>query len=105
MNGVFRVGAAPAEAMPTLDGRSLGDKASLLKAIGQAMNFPDYYGANWDALEECLTDLSWHEGPLNLLITHAESIPADLRVTLVDIFTTAAQRWSDSSRPLALYLS
>jgi RNAse (barnase) inhibitor barstar len=71
MNGVFRVNSKPAQPMPTLDGRALGDKARLLAAIGAALNFPDYDGGNWDALDECLADLSWQQGPLHLLITDA----------------------------------
>lgn len=104
MNGVFHVSEAPVTAMPQLDGRVLGDKDALLTAVGHALNFPDYYGANWDALEECLGDLSWYQGPLALLITHADSLPADLRATLEDIFTEAAQQWAEEGRSFALYL-
>ena len=103
-NGVFRVSELPPGSMPILDGRRLGDKASLLAALGQALNFPDYYGGNWDALDECLADLSWHEGPLRLLITHADAIPDELRSLLIDIFADAARLWADSERPFALYL-
>ena len=42
-----------------LDGRQIGDKAAFLAACAQAMRFPSYFGHNWDALEECLTDLAW----------------------------------------------
>ncbi|MBB5957776.1 RNAse (barnase) inhibitor barstar [Saccharothrix tamanrassetensis] len=34
-------------------------KSAALAAIGTAMEFPDYYGQNLDALYDCLTDLSW----------------------------------------------
>ncbi len=89
--------------MPTLDGRMLRDKVSLLSAIGQALHFPEYYGANWDALEECLSDLSWHEGPVQLLIIHVESIPAELVETLEDLFAEVAAQWS--GKEFALYLA
>ena len=111
MNGIFRIGPAPGEGsvppgdpMPSLDGRDLVDKGRLLTALGRALNFPDYYGNNWDALDECLDDLSWHDGPLYLLITHAECIPADLREVLTDIFADAARCWATQSRPFALFL-
>jgi Barstar (barnase inhibitor) len=42
-----------------LDGRQIEDKAAFLAASAQAMRFPSYFGHNWDALDECLTDLSW----------------------------------------------
>ena len=25
----------------------------------KALSFPDYFGWNWDAFDECITDLSW----------------------------------------------
>jgi len=105
MNGVFRVTTLPTEPMPTLDGRHLGDKASLLAALGQVLNFPDYYGHNWDALDECLADLSWHQGPLRLLITHVNRIPAELQGSLIEIFSAAAQQWAKEGRAFALYLA
>ncbi len=104
-NGVFRVSALPTEPMHVLDGRLLGDKASLLCALSRELHFPDYFGGNWDALDECLADLSWHAGPLRLLITHAESLPDDLRESLVEIFLGAAKLWAEEGRPFALYLA
>lgn len=105
MNGVYRISVLPAESMPSLDGRQLGDKTSLLAALGQALIFPDYYGGNWDALDECLVDLSWHEGPLRLLITHADSLPRDLRDNLIEIFLSAAKQWREVDKSFALYLA
>ena len=34
-------------------------KEAFLTAAGEALAFPDWYGHNWDALADCLTDLSW----------------------------------------------
>lgn len=105
MNGVFRLGAPPADAMPSLDCRRLGDKAALLAEIGRILAFPDYYGGNWDALEECLADLSWHDGPLRLLITHAEALADAERDTLMEVFLEAARAWTGEGRDFALYLA
>jgi hypothetical protein len=44
-------------ALTALDGAAISDGPALLKALGQALAFPAYYGANWDAAEECLRDL------------------------------------------------
>jgi RNAse (barnase) inhibitor barstar len=42
-----------------IDGSTLRDKVSTLDAIAAAMDFPDYFGRNLDALYDCLLDLSW----------------------------------------------
>lgn len=105
MNGVFRLGTPPAHAMPSLDGRRLGDKATLLAEVGRVLDFPDYYGGNWDALEECLSDLSWHAGPLRLLITHADALADDQRNYLIEIFLQTARAWAAEGRDFALYLA
>ncbi|MDO5567531.1 MAG: barstar family protein [Planctomycetia bacterium] len=34
-------------------------KEDFLTFAGQKLGFPDWYGRNWDAFEECLSDLSW----------------------------------------------
>jgi hypothetical protein len=31
----------------------------LLDALSVALRFPAYFGRNWDALDECIQDLSW----------------------------------------------
>ena len=39
--------------------RGIQNKGALLNAVSDALCFPDYFGGNWDALEECIRDLSW----------------------------------------------
>jgi hypothetical protein len=34
------------------------------------MQFPDYFGMNWDALDECLRDLEWLSGEGYVLFIH-----------------------------------
>lgn len=34
-------------------------KESLLQTLSSACSFPSYFGNNWDALLNCLKDLSW----------------------------------------------
>jgi RNAse (barnase) inhibitor barstar len=34
-------------------------KDALLDELDRLLRFPDYFGGNWDALWECIRDLSW----------------------------------------------
>lgn len=40
-----------------VDGWLGGTKAEFLSAVGTALDFPDYYGQNFDALADCLHDI------------------------------------------------
>ena len=75
-------------------------KAALLARVAGAMEFPGWFGGNWDALEDCLSDLSWSkaEGYV-LLIEGAAGLPADERGIFVDILASAAAAWSERKRP------
>lgn len=35
------------------------DKRAVLACYAEGLRFPDYFGWNWDALEDCLRDLAW----------------------------------------------
>ena len=39
--------------------RGVGRKDQLFAVYVNELRFPDYFGGNWDAFEECLRDLSW----------------------------------------------
>jgi RNAse (barnase) inhibitor barstar len=41
-----------------LDGEKITSMRELLVGIGEALGFPEYYGANWDALADCLGDMA-----------------------------------------------
>lgn len=75
-------------------------KEALLGRIAQALAFPDWFGGNWDALEDCLGDLSWSPATGHvLLIDGAEGLPADERGILADILASAAALWKERGRP------
>lgn len=44
-----------------LEGEQCKSVASLLKEFNEKFFFPDYFGFNFDALDECLNDLEWLE--------------------------------------------
>lgn len=52
----------------------LGNKCmsyeELLSEFSESLEFPDYFGFNWNALDECLNDLDWLGGNSYLLIIY-----------------------------------
>jgi hypothetical protein len=49
-------------------------KEKLLSVLAAKLRFPGYFGHNWDALEECLRDLSWLGDQPRVVIVH-EALP------------------------------
>lgn len=75
------------------------NKDQFLDRLATAMHFPEWFGGNWDALSDCLTDLSWMEADgYVLLLTDCERFIAHAQsdfVVAADIFNTAAAVWRD----------
>ena len=79
------------------------DKEAFLEAVGKALNFPDWYGHNWDALADCLTDLSWMAADGYVIILEhsdgfAEAAPTDFAMAL-SVFQDAADTWREEGTP------
>ncbi len=74
------------------------DPVDPLGSIARALDFPDWFGANWDALEDCLGDLSWRRGDGHVLIF--ASIPdGDARRLLLDVLRSSAEYWRARGKP------
>jgi len=91
-----------------LDGGRLSDKDSLLDAAAKALGFPETFGRNWDALEDCLCDLSWRPGKGTLLFWEpvdplASKDPESLRAA-IEVFRAAATWWRGQDRPFLVLL-
>ena len=71
-------------------------KRDLLAVLARGLDFPGYFGWNWDALEECLRDLTWIEHPRRILLIH-EGLPFqpdwDNRATYLSIVKEAVASW------------
>ncbi|KRP95987.1 hypothetical protein AOQ73_22680 [Bradyrhizobium pachyrhizi] len=80
-------------------------KAALLATLAAQLEFPGYFGSNWDGFEECIRDLSWlPHGPV--LVMHADvPLIGDLpnAMTYVAILNDAARKMSGSKdHPLSV---
>jgi hypothetical protein len=67
---------------------------SFLREIGSILKFPDYYGENWNAFEECINDLNWiKEKSVVLIHKKMPNIPDDQRQIYLDILKNAVESW------------
>jgi len=72
----------------------------VVAALARALEFPAWFGGNWDALAECLTDLSWREALGWLLVVEgAERLPADDARTFGEILSESVAYWAARGRP------
>jgi hypothetical protein len=72
-------------------------KDRMISAIAQGLDFPEWFGGNWDALEDCLTDLEWHRSAARVIIFRAAEVDDDLGI-LLDVLASAAEYWRDQGR-------
>jgi methylmalonyl-CoA/ethylmalonyl-CoA epimerase len=79
-------------------------KRDLLAQLASQLEFPDWFGSNWDALEELLRDTA-DERAVVLLWHDPEVLPAaDLGTAREILESAAAARTADGRRPLLAYL-
>lgn len=98
-SGVYRVTRA-VEVLDALEGSGLALaridlRQPVFDAFARALGFPDWFGRNWDALEDCLTDLSWQAASGHLLLLEGN----DESGVLVEVLDSAAQFWAGQGRP------
>lgn len=103
-SGVYRaprgdeVVEAAAEARLRLESIRYAEKSALLRNIAGALGFPDWFGHNWDALEDCLADLSWSDASGHVLLFEGARPSDDLGV-LIDVLRSSAEYWAGRGKP------
>ena len=86
-----------------VDFSACAGKDDALARIAAALAFPAWFGGNWDALADCLRDLSWLGGD-GLLLVFDEAWAwrerdGEAFATLLDVCGEAAQDWMRGRRP------
>ncbi len=89
------------------DFAEVDSKSKLLDVLSRLFKFPDYFGHNWDALDECLRDLGeWMPADGYVLQVHgAETFWRHdplVAGTLVMVWLSAAESWSEDNVPFHL---
>lgn len=74
-----------------------------LYQLGSALNFPIWYGANFDALFDCLTDPDWQPAKGHVLlisgISQLRTADPDDFATLIEVFKAAAEARRELQSP------
>ena len=85
-----------------VDLRDAAEMPAILSIFGETLDFPAWYGANLDALKDCLTDLSWHEAAGYVLIIagadalHATGFPFS---QFNEVLSAAIEEWRAQGVP------
>jgi RNAse (barnase) inhibitor barstar len=72
-------------------------KMQLLDALDASLGFPEYFGGNWDALWDCICDLSWLE-PVQVVLLHDDlpmSSDRDSLRTYLSLLQDAVAAWKE----------
>jgi len=93
--------------MAELCGSDLLTRDALFSGMASALAFPDYFGMNWDALDECLRDLDdWAPAQgYVLVIREATSFwtqAPKLAGKLVESWQFCAGEWAGEGKPFHL---
>src|SRR5579862_4463551 len=95
-------------AMFRIDISQARDRKDFLNVIAKVLQFPDWFGYNWDALNDCLTDLEWLSTKTGyvLLFENADRFAAghkhDFRQAM-DVFRAASEYWKAEGRPFWVF--
>jgi hypothetical protein len=71
-----------------IHGKNCTTAQELFLEWARVLEFPPYFGQNWDAFEECINDLEWLDGKAFILVI--DDADALLRNSRTDLQTFAA---------------
>ncbi|MGX5655228.1 barstar family protein [Geodermatophilus nigrescens] len=85
-----------------LDARRMETVAGVFDEFRSAFEFPDYFGRNWDALDECICDLEWLPASSYRIVIESASRLLDRgraeRSTFLNLMSDAGKAWASAHR-------
>ena len=85
-------------------GWTSGDQ-ELFMALYKACRFPDWFGFNWDALNDSLGDFSWQPaGGYILIFEHPPSLSPERQRTFLEILEAKQQEWARYGVPFKVLM-
>lgn len=91
-----------------IDLADCADKSSFLARVAEGLDFPTWFGGNFDALADCLGDLDWLPAPgYVFILEHADRFRAAAEadfVTALEILDEAARERADAGTPMWFFV-
>jgi hypothetical protein len=79
------------------------NKNEMLAVVGHALRFPEWFGHNWDALNDCLLDMAWLPAPgYVIILDHCDGIHGRAEsdfVKMMQVFQDVAATWREDAVP------
>ena len=92
-----------------IEGKNIARKEQLLNHVATALHFPSDFGNNWDALEECLSDMEWVDAQGYLIyyehIDGFHDAHPDQFETFLEILRDAVASWKEDQTAMVVLLS
>lgn len=86
-----------------VDLRTARARETMLSLVGEGMELPAWYGANYDALMDCLCDLNWVPAPGYVIVLenchNINTLAAPDFNMMIDVFAEAANAWREEGKP------
>lgn len=77
-----------------------------IKALQRDLDFPDWFGGNLDALNDCLTDFSWHPAPgYVIVLTGSASLRGNPTsfAAFNEVLASAVDAWQARGIPFRVF--
>jgi RNAse (barnase) inhibitor barstar len=99
----------PGYVVAVLDGERAASREGFFTEIARELSFPDYFGRNWDAVYDCLTDPSWLPAEGLVLVFDgfgalASSAPEQWQIGR-NVLGEACRFWQPLRRPMFVLLA
>ena len=94
------------QAFFTVDLKHARNVPGFIKALQRDLRFPDWFGGNLDALNDCLTDFSWHPAPGYVIaLTGCESLRANPTsfAAFSEVLASAVKEWEARGVPFRVF--
>ena len=85
--------AADGYGVVAIDGGEIADRDDLIEALADALALPDWFGRNWDALDEVLHDPTARNEAVTLVVSDATAFWREhprMAGTLVEVWLDSA---------------